>query len=80
MKCPVSGCTFGGFAKKYDQYNTGLTERLITNDGNHDAVLAPNWNLIDWNYGEKEEEKEVWKLWLLLILQKCNKLMSFQLC
>ena len=59
LKCPISGCTFGGFAKKYDQYNTGLTERLITNNGNHDAVLAPNWNWIDWNYGEKEEEKEV---------------------
>ena len=59
LKYPVSDYKFGWFAKNYDQYNTGLTERLITNNGNHDAVLAPNWNWIDWNYGEKEEEKEV---------------------
>ena len=59
LKCPVPGCKFGGFAKSYDQYQTGLIERLITNNGNHDDVLAADWNWIDWNYGEKEEEKEV---------------------
>ena len=44
LKCPVPGCKFGGLAKMYDQYQTGLTERLITNNGNHDAVFVPNWN------------------------------------
>ena len=80
LKCPVPGCKFGGFAKIYDKYQIVLTERIITNNGNYDAVLAPNWNWVDWNYGEKKEEKDVLKLLLLLILLKCNKLMSSQLC
>ena len=78
--CPVPGCKFGGFVKIYDKYQTVLTERLITNNGNHDVVLDPNWNWIDWNYGDRRRRKKVRKLLLLLILLKCNKLMSIQLC
>ena len=42
LKCPVSGCKFGGFSKIFDQYKTVLKERFITNNGNHDVVLSPN--------------------------------------
>ena len=57
MKCPVPGCKFGGFFKIFDQYHTVLKDRLITNNGNHDDVLASKWNLIDWNYGENRSLK-----------------------
>ena len=42
--------------------NTLLKEILITNIGNHDAVLSPNWNWIDWNYGEKRGRKRGMKV------------------
>ena len=59
IKCPVPGCKFGDFFKIYDTYKPVLIERILTNNGRHDATLAPNWNCVDWNYSEKEEEKEV---------------------
>ena len=42
LECPVPGCKFGGFSKIFDGYGTALKERLITNNGNHDAVISPN--------------------------------------
>ena len=42
LKCPVPGYNFCGFSKIFDEYQTVLKERLITNNGNHDAVLSPN--------------------------------------
>ena len=53
LEYPVSGCKFGSFSKIFDGYGTALKERLITNNGHHDAVITPNWNWVDWNYGEK---------------------------
>ena len=32
IKCPVTGCNFGGFAKVYDKYQTVLTESMITSN------------------------------------------------
>ena len=61
LKCLVPGWKFGSFVKNYDTYKPVLNVRILTNNGSHDAVLAPNWNWIDRNYGEKKEEKEVWK-------------------
>ena len=42
LKYPVSRCKLGGFAKINDKYQNVLTERIITNNGNHDAVISPN--------------------------------------
>ena len=42
LKYPVPGCKFVGFSKIFDLYKPVLKERLITNNGNHDAVLSPN--------------------------------------
>ena len=61
-KCPVPGCKFGGFSKVYDKYQTILTKWTITNNGNHDYVIAPNWNWVDWNYGEKRGRKRSTKI------------------
>ena len=61
LKCPVPGCKFDGFSKIHGTYKTVLTERILKNNGRQDVALALNWNWVDWNYGEKEEEKEVWK-------------------
>ena len=60
MSC--TGCKFGGFSKIFDQYKPVLKERLITNNGNHDAVISPNWNWVDWNYGEKKGRKRGMKV------------------
>ena len=50
------------FAKNYDKYKTVLTERILTTNGRHDAVLAPNWNWVDWNSGEKRGRKRSTKI------------------
>ena len=44
LEFPVPGCKFGGFSKIFDVYGPALKERLITNNGNHDAVISSNWN------------------------------------
>ena len=80
LKYPVPGCKFGSFAKTYDKYQTGLTERIITiMEIMMLCLLQIGIGLIGIMVKE-EEEKEVWKLLLLPILLKCNKLASSQLC
>ena len=59
LEYSVPGCKFGGFSKIFNGYGTALRERLITNNGHHDAVITTNWNWVDWNYGEKKVGKEV---------------------
>jgi len=59
LECPAPGYKFGVFSKIFDGYGPALKERLITNNGHHDAVITPSWNWVDWNYGEKKVEKEV---------------------
>ena len=63
--------------KKYDKYQTGFTERLITNNENHDAVLAPNWNWIDWNYGEKRGRKRSMKVAIITHFAKMQLIDQF---
>ena len=77
MKYPFPGCKFDGFAKFYDQDQTGLTERLITNNGNHDAVLAPRWNWIDWNYGERRGRKISMKVAIITHFAKIQQIDEF---
>ena len=77
LKCPVPGYKFDGFAKFYDQHQTRLTERLITNNGNHDAMLAPSWNWIDWNYGERRGRKISIKVAIITHFTKIQQIDEF---
>ena len=66
-----------GFAKIYDKYRTILTERIITNNGNYDAVFAPNWNWIDWNYGEGRGRKRSMKVAIITHFSKLQQIDEF---
>ena len=66
-----------GFAKIYDKYRTILTERIITNNGNHDAVFAPNWNWIDWNYDEGRGIKRSVKVAIITHFSKLQQIDEF---
>ena len=44
LNCPIPGCKFGCFAKKYDSYNDNLRQEIITNNGRYDAVMTPKWD------------------------------------
>ena len=62
MECPVPGCKFGGFSKIFDGYEPALQTRLVTNNGNHDAVNSPSWKWVDWNYGTRRGRKRGMKV------------------
>ena len=57
LKYPIPRCRFGGFAKIYDTYKPALKNRILTNNGRHNAALVPNWNWVVWNYGKVRGRK-----------------------
>ena len=77
LECPVPGCKFGGFAKIYDNYCPALKERLITNNGHHDAVSNPNWNWVEWNYGEKKQRKRSMKVAIMTHFARMQQIDQF---
>ena len=77
MKYPVPGCKFGGFSKIFNLYKPVLKERLITNNGNHDAVLSPNWKWVDWNYGEKRGRKRGTKVAIITHFARMQQIDEF---
>ena len=73
----MPGCKFGAFFKIFVQYKTVLKDRLITNNGNHDALLSPNWNWIDWNYGEKRGRKRGNKVAIITHFARMQQINEF---
>ena len=77
LKFPVPGCKVGGFSKIFNGYGTPLKERLINNNGNHDAMISPNWNWVDWNYGEKSGRKRGMKVAIITHFAKMQQIDTF---
>ena len=77
LECPVRGYKFGGFAKLFDSYCPALKERLITNNGHHDAVFNPDWNWVDWNYGEKKGRKRSMKVAIMTHFARMQQIDQF---
>ena len=71
---PVSGCKFGDFARIYDKYQTALIERILTNNGRHNAALAPNWNCVHWNYGGTRGRKRSMKVAIITHFAKMQQI------
>ena len=51
-----------------------MIERIITNNGNHDAVLAPNWNWVNWNYGKRRGRKRSMKVAIINHFSKLQQI------
>ena len=77
LKCPVPGCKFGGFSKIFDGYGHVLKKRLITNNGNHDAVIFLNWNWVDLDYGEKRGKKRGTKVAIITHFERMQQIDKF---
>ena len=55
LKCSIPGCKFGGFAKIYNAYPIEMKNKILINNGKHDATVTPNWDQVDWNYGSTRQ-------------------------
>ena len=77
LACPVPGCKFGGFAKIYDSYGPELQTRIITNNGNHDAVISPSWKWVDWNYGTRRGRKRGMKVAIMTHFARMQQIDEF---
>ena len=34
-----------------------MKNKILTNNGKHDATVTPNWGQVDWNYGSTRQRK-----------------------
>ena len=57
-----------------DTYKPALKKKLFTNNGKHDAALAPNWNWVDWNYDEVRGRKRVMKVAITTHIARIQKI------
>ena len=62
FKCSVHGSKFGGLAKIYNTYRFEMKNKILTNNGKHDAAVTPNRGCVDWNYGSARPKKRSMKV------------------